>query len=566
MRPPDPGDGAGAPYPFDLGPLSRKIATGSEAAQLWFDRGLAWAFAFNHDEAVACFRRAAEADPSCAMARWGVACASGPFYNRAWIRYSDAELAEILPVCHGEAEAAVALAGAATPAEQSLIHALARRYRNGHERDREVLNAWHRDYADAMRDVCRAHPDDPDIAALYAEAAITCTPRRLWNLKTGEPDPDARTLEVLPVLERWMERLEGGGGPVHPGIPHMYIHTLEMSPFPERALKAADMLRGFAPDAGHMEHMPAHIYVLCGDYAQSVSQSERAVRADEKYLAFAGDANFYTTARCHDLHLFMYAAMFLGQYGKAAQAAERIREIAKPELIAWSAPFMASILDGYAAMRLHVPVRFGRWRELVASRGPEDARLRPIGVAMHAYARGVAAAALGRIGEAEAARQALDAAAAAIPEDAIFLSNTVRDMLRVGEAMLDGELDYRKGNYDRAFASLRLAVSRDDSLNYTEPWAWMHPPRHALGALLAEQGEFREAERIFRADLGYSNDLPRCCQHPDNVWALQGLVECVEQSGDANELRLLRQRLDFARARADIPIESACFCRTATAA
>ena len=224
---------------------------------------------------------------------------------------------------------------------------------------------------------------------------------------------------------------------------------------------------------------------------------------------------------------------------------------------------MASILDGYAAMCTHVAVRFGRWRELAASRGPDDASLRPIGVAMHAYGQGVANAALGDIDAAETARAAFEKAAAAIPEDAIFLSNTVRDMLRVGEAMLDGELEYRKGDHDRAFASLRLAVSRDDSLNYTEPWAWMHPPRHALGALLAERGLFREAEAVFRADLGYSRDLPRCCQHPDNVWALQGLVECVEKKGDANELRLLRQRLDFAKARADIPIGSACFCRNA---
>ena len=554
----------GVSYGFDLGPWTRKVSTTSEAAQRWFDRGLNWNFAFNHDEAAACYRRAAEADPACAMAWWGIAHASGPFYNRAWIRYSDAEIAEVLPVCHEAVETALALAGHAAPAERTLIQALARRYRNGHERDRAVLDAWHRDYADAMRDACRAHPDDPDIAALYAEAAITCTPRKLWNLKTGEPDPDARTMEAMPVLERWMDRI-GRDGPMHPGIPHMYIHTLEMSPFPERALNAADMLRGYAPDAGHMEHMPAHIYVLCGDYAQSVSQSERAVRADDRYLAYAGDGNFYTTARCHDLHLFMYAAMFLGQHGRAAHAAERIRKVAKSELIARSAPFMASILDGYSAMCTHVAVRFGRWRELAAARGPDEPSLRPIGVAMHAYGQGVAHAALGNIDAAEAAKAAFDEAAAAIPEDAIFLSNTVRDMLRVGEAMLEGELEYRKGNHDRAFESLRLAVARDDALNYTEPWAWMHPPRHALGALLAEQGLFREAEAVFREDLGYGGDLPRCCQHPDNVWALQGLVECVERAGDANELRLLRQRLEFAKARADIPIDSACFCRAAAA-
>ncbi|MCY3713624.1 MAG: hypothetical protein OXH02_10070 [Gemmatimonadetes bacterium] len=547
-------------YPFNLGTWSREITTDSDAAQCWFDRGLSWTYGFNHEEAVDCFRRAADADPACAMAWWGIAYANGPHYNRAWIRFTEAEIAQVLPVCHDAVTTAVSLAGDSTPAEQVLIEALAKRYRNGDERDTGVLDAWHRDFADAMRDACQAHEDDPDIAAFYFDAALNCTPRQLWDLRTGQPNPRGHTAEVLPVMESWMDRI-AREGPVHPGICHLYIHMLEMSPMPEQGLNAADLLRGLLPDAGHLEHMSAHIYVLCGDWAQSVVQSERAVAADDKYLEYAGDQNFYTTMRCHDLHLYMYVAMFLGQYGKATHAADRIRAMATPELIAGSAPFMASILDGYSAMTIHVLVRFGRWHDLIASPEPEERTLRPIETAMHAYGQGVAHAALGQIEEAEAAREAFGRAAAAIPENAIFLSNTVRDMLRIGEAMLDGELEYRKGNYDRAFGSLRLAVSRDDALNYTEPWAWMHPPRHALGALLAEQGAFNEAEAVYRADLGYDGSLPRCCQHPDNVWALQGLVECVEHAGDANELRLLRQRLAFAKARADIPVETSCFCR-----
>ena len=547
-------------YDFDLGTWSRKISTDSDTAQLWFDRGLNWTYGFNHEEAVDCFRRAADADPACAMAWWGIAYSNGPHYNRSWIRYSEAEIADTLPICHDAVTTAVSLIADATPAEQALIQALAKRYRNGDERDSEVLDGWHWDYADAMRDAYRAHEDDADIAALYFDAALNCTPRQLWNLQTGQPNPRAHTSEVMPVMDAWMERIERIG-PIHPGIVHLYIHTLEMSPMPECGLNAADLLRGLLPDAGHLEHMSAHIYVLCGDYAQSVVQSERAVSADDKYLAYAGDQNFYTTMRCHDLHLYMYAAMFLGQFGKATHAANRIRAMATPELIARSAPFMASILDGYSAMCTHVLVRFGHWKDLIASSLPQERSLRPIETAMHGYGQGVAHAALGHIEEAEAARDAFEQAAAAIPEDAIFLSNTVRDMLSIGAAMLDGELEYRKRNYDRAFASLRLAVSRDDALNYTEPWAWMHPPRHALGALLAGQDLFREAEAVFRADLGYDASLPRCCQHPDNVWALQGLVECVEHTGDANELRILHQKLSFAKARADIPIETSCFCR-----
>lgn len=550
-------------YDFDLGPWSRRISTTSSICQSWFDRGLNWNYAYNHEEAVACYHKAAQADQTCAMAWWGVAYASGPFYNRPWIRYTETEISRVLPICHDAVVRAASLSSNATPTEKGLIRALAKRYQNSHERSHDVLNAWQHDYASAMREVYREHEDDADVAALYAEAAITCTPRQLWNLKTGKPNPASHTSELMPVLDKWMDRVEHLV-PMHAGIVHMYIHALEMSPFPERALKAADMLRGLAPDAGHMEHMPAHIYVLCGDYAQSVSQSERAVRADDKYLVYAGDQNFYTTARCHDLHLFMYAAMFLGQFKRASYAANRLCDMATAELIAKSAPFMSSILDGYSAMRIHALVRFGRWHDLIALPGPDEPVLRPIGVAMHAYGQGVAHAALGHIEEAEAARDAFNEALAAIPEGAIFLSNTLQNMLGVGAAMLDGELEYRKKNYDQAFASLRLAVSLDDALNYTEPWAWMHPPRHALGALLAEQGMFQEAESVFRADLGYNQTIPRCCQHPDNVWALQGLVECVEKSGDANEHRLLSLRLELAKARADVPIDSACFCRRAS--
>lgn len=549
-------------YAFDLGPWSRRITTSSPAAQLWFDRGLNWTYAYNQEEAVACFRHALTHDPDCAMAWWGIAYAAGPFYNRPWIRFTDAEIAATLPVCHNAAREAMTRGGAATHAERALIEAIPRRYQSTCETDRATLDRWHREFTDAMRGAHRAHPDDLDIAALFAEAAVTCTPRRLWDLVTGEPNPDSLAEEALSVLERALHHVEASEC-VHPGILHMYIHALEMSPFPHRGLRAADMLRGYAPDAGHMEHMSAHIYVLCGDYAQSVEQSRRAVRADDLYLDYAGAENFYTTARCHDLHLYMYAAMFLGQYRTALHAADRICTTATPELVEASAPFMASILDGYSAMRTHVQVRFGKWRELAEERPPEFPDKTPIRVAMHAYGKGVAHAALGEIAEAEAARGAFHEALDRIPGTAVFLSNSVRDVLAVGEAMLDGELEYRKRNFEVAFEALRLAVARDDALNYTEPWAWMHPPRHALGALLAERGLHDEAEAVYRADLGYDDTLPRCCQHPDNVWALHGLHECVARRGDNHEARLLAQRLEFAQARADVRITASCCCRTA---
>lgn len=547
-------------YDFDLGPWSRKITTASAEAQLWFDRGLNWTYAFNQEEAVACYRRALGQDPDCAMAWWGIAYAAGPFYNRPWIRFTDAEIAQTLPLCHGAARNALALADRVDEAERALIEAIPLRYRARRETDRQRLGAWHRDFTDAMGEAQRAYPGDLDIAALFAEAAVTCTPRQLWNIGTGKPNPDSLTEQALAVLEPALERIRQEERP-HPGILHMYIHALEMSPFPEKALWVADMLRGHAPDAGHLEHMPAHIYVLCGDYARSVEQSRRAVAADDKYLAHAGAQNFYTTARCHDLHLCMYAAMMAGQFRPAIHAADRIREIATPQVVSGSAPFMASILDGYSAMRTHVLVRFGKWRELTGEAPPEEPARMPVRAAMHAYGRAVAHAALGEIPEAEAARGAFDEALARIPDSAVFLSNSVRDVLAVGQAMADGELAYRGGDFETAFEALRTAVARDDALNYTEPWAWMHPPRHALGALLAEQGRFGEAEAVYRSDLGLDGELARCCQHPDNVWALHGLVECMEYKG-GGETELLMQRLGFAEASTDVEIKASCCCRT----
>ena len=555
-------------YDFELGAWKRDIATVSPSAQTWFDYGLNWTYAFNHEEAVHCFRAALDHDSDCAMAWWGIAWAGGPFYNRPWIRYTEREIAEALAVCHeavSEARRALHRAGNDRADERALVEAISARYRSRNETSHRVLDRWHREFTDEMRIVHSAFPHDLDMAALFAEAAVTCTPRKLWNLRTGGPNPDALTEEAIVVLETAIREMEKTGVR-HPGILHMYIHLMEMSPCPERALGAADMLRGLVPDGGHMEHMAAHVHILCGDYAQAVEQSRRAVRADDKYLDHAGPDNFYTTARCHDFHLYMYAAMFLGRYVPAIEAADRICSTATPELVASSHPFMASILDGYSSMRTHVYVRFGKWRELMEDRLPESAGQTPIRVAMHHYGRGIACSALGEIDKAEAEKVRFDGLLEAIPEDAVFLSNTVRDILQVGKAMLEGELEYRKRHYGRAFDALRLAVERDDNLNFTEPWAWMHPPRHALGALLAQQGLFEEAEAVYRTDLGHTGDIARCSRHPDNVWALHGLLECVRRIGDANEARLLEQRLSVALARTDLPIRGSCFCRTHPAA
>ena len=395
---------------FDLGNHSFPIATSCAQTQRWFDRGLIWVYGFNHEEAAVCFRKAAELDPHCAMAQWGIAYASGPFYNMPWDFFSPAELSKTVPLCHDAITRARALSAGVSELEGALIEATARRFQSDAVGEAVSFRTWDDDFAAAMRRVQARFPEHPDITALAAEALITRTPWKLWDLARGTPAEGADSLEAIEMLEAGMNRLELAGRPPHPGILHIYIHALEMSPWPERALKAADALRDLVPDSGHLHHMPSHIYVLCGLYHDALQVSEKAIAADRKYLAYAGPKNFYTTSRCHDFHLMMYAAMFLGRYESAREAAEGITQSLPPELLAPDAlgldkPHMAMTLEGYYSMCMHAEVRFGRWREILAAPLPKDPALYPVTTAMYRYARGVAYAALGDIAAAEAERR-----------------------------------------------------------------------------------------------------------------------------------------------------------------
>ncbi|MDE0304346.1 MAG: tetratricopeptide repeat protein [Albidovulum sp.] len=549
-------------YPFLLNDWRRPITTSSERAQIWFDRGLNWIYGFNHEEAINCFEKSLEFDPRCAMAWWGISYAAGPFYNRPWDRQSKEEISNALPKCYDAAMRANSLAEGCTRAERDLIRAILKRYPSPSPQPVDTLNAWHGDFAESMRRVYANNPHDLDIASLCVEASITRTPRQMWDIRTGEPMPGADICDDVGILNDAIRRNASDGGPQHPALLHLLIHAIEMSNAPESAMYAADKLRDLARDEGHLHHMATHIYTLCGDYSQSVAISFRAIRSNEKYEFHEGDNNFYTTSRCHDLHQLMHASMFLGHFRHAMFAANRIIAIAKPELIGSSAPFIASILDGYSAMRTHVLVRFGKWRELINVSEPDHSSLMPVRSAMRLYGAGIAHAARGEIEEAEIARKGFMDACSRISSDSVLLNNRTQDVLNVGEAMLEGEIAYRKKNWRSAFSALRRAVELDDNLNFTEPWAWMHPPRHALGALLAEQERYGEAEIVYRQDLGYDSEVPRCRHHPDNVWALHGLLECVRQRKHSEiEIGFVKQRLDLALSRTDGPIYSSCACR-----
>lgn len=546
---------------FDLGGYSRPVTTQAPEAQVWFDRGLVWAYGFNHAEAVACFRRALDADEKCAMAWWGIAYASGPNYNKPWDDFDSEDLARSVRVAHEAAERANRFSAGATAVERALIDALGRRCPSPVPNDR--MDEWNHDWAAAMRQVYRAHPDDPDVQALFAEALMNLTPWALWNLRTGRIADGASTAEAAEVLETGMRARETGGAEPHAGLLHMYIHLMEMSPHPERALGACELLRDAVPDAGHLRHMPTHIDVLCGDYASVVRTNEAAIAADRKYLAREGAANFYSLYRCHNFHFKIYGAMFLGQFGPALASAEEMAAGLPADLLAMRSPPMADWLEGFVPMKQHVLIRFGRWNDILALELPGDPELFCVTAAMTRYAKAVANAVIGDIGAAEHEAVAFEEALGLVPASRYVFNNSCRDILAVAREMMHGEIAYRRGDLESAFKRLRRSVDLDDNLAYDEPWGWMQPTRHALGALLLEQGRVEEAAAVYRADLGCDATLSRACQHPDNVWSLHGYLECLERLGRTDEAAIVRPKLVIAMARADIPIKASCFCRNA---
>ena len=544
-------------YDYDLGSHSFPVTTGSADAQGWFDRGLLWCYGFNHEEALRCFGRAAAADPACAMAYWGQAYAIGPNYNKDWEAFEPQELINSVGSAHVAVARAGELAEACSEVERSLIGALAARFPE--DTPPEECAPWSDAYAAAMREAYSRHGDDAVVAALFAEALIGRTPWQLWNLDTGEPAEGADTTEALDVLERAMARSDEP----HPGLLHMYLHTMEMSPYPEQALPAADQLRDLVPDAGHLRHMPTHIDVLCGRYGDVITSNEAAIEADRKFLEREGPLNFYTLYRCHNYHFKIYGAMFQGRPEAALEAAAEMAATLSPEVLRIEVPPMADWAEAFVPMRQHVLIRFGLWQQLINDPLPDDPVLYANTTTLMHYAKGVAHAATGDVESADRERELFAQAYERLPESRYLFNNSSRDIMGVAEQMLDGEIEYRRGNHDEAFDHLRHAVERDDNLVYDEPWGWMQPARHALGALLLEQDQLEEAAAVYRADLGLDNTLRRPCQHPNNVWSLHGYHECLHRLGRCDEADTIRPQLDAAAARASVPITASCFCRIA---
>ncbi len=546
---------------FNLGNYNRSITTSVEAAQTWFMRGLMWCYGFNQEEAVRCFTRVVELDPECAMGYWGIAYAAGPFYNKPWAWYGFQERDDAIAHCHEYASRASALRQNASPVEQALIDALCAKHPAAVASDLAELDNWTQDYADAMRGVYDDFVEDLDVVCLCAEAVMNLTPWKLWDLQHGIPAKDACTKEAIAILEHGLHLVERDKLEPHPGILHFYIHVYEMSPTPEKALTYADQLRNLCPEAGHLVHMASHIDSLCGHWQDAAEANRRAINVDQEYVKLRGKNEFYMISVVHNHDFNIWASMFLGQFQEALKSADDICDLVRNKRHLGDKWYLASTLDGYYAGRAHVLVRFGFWQQICDEDMPDNPDAVPITTILLVYAKAIAHSALGDLEMGRAYQQQFDEHYQEVPEWHIMANNPSRDILAVAQAMMNGEVEYHAGNHELGFRYLREAIVLCDHLEYSEPWPWMHPPRHALGALLIEQGRVEEAVMHYEDDLGIGNRLPRCAQHPDNIWALHGYHEGLTKLGRIDEATAIKPRLDELMRQSDIEIKSSCCCR-----
>jgi tetratricopeptide (TPR) repeat protein len=514
-------------YPGFTG-YARHVTTASEDAQALFNQGIQLLYGFNHDEAIRSFEQAAEIDPSCAMAWWGSAYARGLHINNPEMTEEQSRLA------NEAAGKAVAALDDETPVEQSLVRAVRRRYAWPAPEDRMPLDLA---YAEAMEAVWHDFPDDPDVGALFAESLMNLQP---WDLWTDDGAPKGRTLEIVAVLERTLAKTLR-----HPGANHFYIHAIEASPWPERGLASAERLQALVPGSGHLVHMPSHIFIRTGRYADAAESNEEAIQADEAYFALAPPPEFYSLYFMHNIHFLAYAAMMEGRYQSAIDAARKIEATIPPEFL----KEYVTIADGFMPTSLYVLMRFGKWEEILAE--PEPEAWRPFSRAERHFARSVAFSALGKTAEAHRELELMDDAAAALTDEWKMGNNPAIDVIAVARKMAEGELAFREGRRDGAFQLLREAVELEENLAYDEPPGWMQPVRHALGALLLADGRYAEAEETYRADLE---------RHPNNAWSLLGLQQSLEKQQRSSDAAAIAERVRQAWARADVTPVASCYC------
>jgi len=514
---------AAAPIPMftGLGDVHHPIGTKSTKAQKIFDQGLRLCFAFNHDEAIRSFKEAARLDSSCAMPWWGVALALGPNINLPMSPEAETQALDAL-------RRAQALEAGAPEADRAYIDALATRYAAPAGENRAARDSA---YANAMRDLMKRYPKDADAAVLCAESLMDLRPWDLYDA-SGAPKPGAD--EIVSILEGVMK-----AHPRHTGALHFYIHAVEASANPERGEAAADRLAKLTPEAGHLIHMPSHIYLRVGRYADAVALNARAIRVDREYLKRYDVQSIYRMMYYpHNIHMRWSALCSAGRSAEAAAAAKDLEEAVPWEMVHQMPP-----MEFFRAVAYYTPARFGKWSEILALPAPPADM--PVTTAIWHYARGLALAALGRGTEAAAEQDSLAAITARIPADAYFGLNPARPLLDFATALLDGEIAGRSGRTDDAVRLLTHAAGLQDSLRYDEPPPWYGTARQALGAVLMGAGRTRDAAEVYREDLK---------RFPENGWSLYGLAEAVKASGEASGPE--RERFKKAWRYADVEINS----------
>jgi tetratricopeptide (TPR) repeat protein len=511
-----------------MGGYQRAVTTHSADAQRYFDQGMTWAFAFNHDEAIRSFREAARLDPSCAMAWWGVALCHGPHINKPGMEASASAAA------WDALRRARSLVDSETAVERELIEALSARYAADPPADRRGLDEA---YAGAMKSLRDRHPRDADIAVLCAESMMDLRP---WDLWTADGRPHEGTEEIVSTLETALAL-----SPEHPGAIHLLIHAVEASADPGRASAAADRLRTLVPASGHLVHMPSHIDVRTGKWAHAAETNERAIAADAAYRRLSPRQGFYRMYMAHNLHFLSFVSMMEGRSERAVSAAREMLG----SVPAWYAKANAALVDPYLSIEMDALKRFGRWEELL--RVAEPRRGFPITHAMWRHGRGVALAAVGRVGEARVELDRLRREIAALPAETMGVVNKAHEMLAIAERVLAGEVAYAEGDVGLAISRLKAAAAIEDRLIYMEPPEWAVPVRHVLGAMLVESGRAAEAEAVYLEDLR---------EWPENGWSLFGLEQALRAQGRLSEAEAARGRFERAFARADAPIESSCAC------
>lgn len=507
---------------------ARSVTTDSEEAQEYFNQGLNWMYAFNHDEAIRSFLRAAELDPDCAMAWWGVSICHGPNYNDPIMTPERNEAAWTA------LQEAIRQLDNETEAERDLIEALQARYDKQWREDRTDLEQA---YADAMADVWAAYPNDSDVGTLYAESLMVQMP---WMLYSLEQEPAEDTPTIVATLELVMAM-----DPGNPGANHLYIHAVEPSADPDRGLPAARRLNDMAPASGHLLHMPSHLYVKTGHWDEAVSQNKKAMRSDDMYRAKSPDQIGQHMYMVHNAHMLAYAAMMTGREQDAMEAARSMWVDIPVEI----QPMVAPYVDMWMCSVYDVQKRFGRWEALIAEEAPPA--YFPVTVAVWHAHRAIAYAALNDFSSAEAEYELFVEAKNALPDDHIFGLDSAHRILEISDLFIQGEIALQQGRWSEAASLLEGAAAIEDELSYGEPPQWLQPVRHTLGAVYLKSGQYEQAERVYREDLA---------KWRDNGWSLYGLYRALEMQGYDEEAAAVRREYERIWAHADAPTQTSCKC------